>query len=194
MDYGTSKVIDWAKNAVADNFDFNPSNKSHEKAIDFCYLALQDSQHLLPKVHHFTSYSRMMEELVKFDSLSQLKSLLQNKSLMTSDNVAIDLSNPFCKHQPTILSEAISGSVHTELYNNLVTDPDNQFMTALICYIDKAHVIEDKYVLEPLTYTLAIFKEKARRCAEFWICVNSRQGRKADWQSKRQLVYRYKSL
>lgn len=167
-DYGTSKVIDWAKHAAADNFDFNPSNKSREKAIEFCYLALQDSQDLLPKVHPFTSYSGTNEELVKFDFVPQLKSLLQNKSLMTSENLAIDTANPFGKHHPTILGEAISGSVHTELYNNLVTDPDNQFMTALICYIDKAHVIDDKYVLEPLTFTLAVFKEEARRYAEFW--------------------------
>jgi hypothetical protein len=93
-DDGISKVIDRAKNAVADTFDFIPSNKSREKAIEFCYLAL---------------------------------------------------------------------------YNNLVTDLNNQFMSALICYIDKAHVIDDKHVLESLTFTLAVFKEKARWYAvEFW--------------------------
>jgi hypothetical protein len=60
-------------------------------------LALQDSQDLLPKVHWFTSYSGTNEELVKFEFVSQLKSLLQSKSLMTSENLAIDTANPYLK-------------------------------------------------------------------------------------------------
>jgi hypothetical protein len=64
--------------------------------------------------------------------------LLQNPTIMTAENLAIDIDNalkPYAS-QGNILSEALSGSVYHKAYNRLITDPSTQLFVPIIQWID----------------------------------------------------------
>jgi hypothetical protein len=64
--------------------------------------------------------------------------LLQNPTIMTAENLAIDIDNPLkpIASQGNILSEALSGSVYHKAYNRLITDPSTQLFVPIIQLID----------------------------------------------------------
>ena len=57
-------------------------------------------------------------DVMCYDFPSQLLYLLQNKTLMTKENLLIDTENPCAMYEApnNILSEALSGSAYQEIY------------------------------------------------------------------------------
>jgi hypothetical protein len=55
-------------------------------------------------------------DVISFDFVPQLLSLLQNSSIMTEENLLIDFADPFAPYKSpnNYLSEAISGQVYKD--------------------------------------------------------------------------------
>jgi hypothetical protein len=77
-------------------------------------------------------------DVICFDFVPQLLSLLQNPTIMTAENLVIDIDNPLTPYtnQGNILSEALSGCVYHKAYNQLITDPTTQLFDHIIQWID----------------------------------------------------------
>jgi hypothetical protein len=105
-------------------------------------------------------------DVISFDFVPQLLSLLQNPSIMTEENLLIDFADPFAPYKSpnNYLSEAISGQVYKDAYKRLIRDPSRQLFVPVIQWIDRTHVTRnDRFTLKPYRFTPAIFKEKFRR-------------------------------
>ena len=63
-------------------------------------------------------------DVICFDFFPQLLRLLQNKRLMTQENLLLDIDDPSNMHQSpnNILVEALSGSAYKEIYNKAHTN------------------------------------------------------------------------
>ena len=63
-----------------------------------------------------------------------LLSLLQNPSIMTAENLLLDINNPLKQYESpnNVLGEAMSGSVYREAYKRLITDPNTQLFVPSI--------------------------------------------------------------
>jgi hypothetical protein len=65
--------------------------------------------------------------------------LLQNPTIMTAENLVIEIDNPlkpYASHQGNILSEALSGVVYHKAYNQLTMDPTAQLFVPIVQWID----------------------------------------------------------
>ena len=112
-------------------------------------------------------------DVICFDFVAQLLSLLQNSSITRAENLAIDINDPlepyFELKGSNVLGEAISGSVYRKAYNRLITDPDKQLFVPIIQSIDRTSVTgNDRSSMKPYMFTPAIFFEKFRRSIKAW--------------------------
>ena len=104
-------------------------------------------------------------------TVPQLLSILQNKEMMSADNLVLDPNAPLAMFQPNDgrLGEALSGSVYQRLYSDLVTNPSKQFLCPLIIYTDAAAVDSlFRFLVEPLVFTVAVLSQDARSKANAW--------------------------
>jgi len=171
-DYAFTKIMQWAKQAFQNGYNFEPtagtSRKSNIQQLqNLCF----QSKSLLPKVQTVNIPHGLASKIVIFDFIPQLMSLLQNKALMTPDNLAIDFYDPLLPFQSNdgCLNEAISGSVYREAYSKYVKDPNKDFFVPIIQWIDRTHITgNERFSLKPYMFSPAIFKEKCRRKIEFW--------------------------
>ena len=102
---------------------------------------------------------------------SQLLNLLQNPALMTAENLLIDPLDPLMPYfdGDGWLGDALSGSVYCNTYADLITNLNRQLFAPIIQWIDRTTVTgNDKYLLKPHMFTLAIFKEKFHQTIQAW--------------------------
>jgi hypothetical protein len=80
--------------------------------------------------------------VICYDFVPQLLSILQDKEMMTSDNLVLDPMNPLAMYKPKNgrLGEALSGSVYQQMHDEYVTDPSRQLLCPLISYTDATSV------------------------------------------------------
>ena len=81
---------------------------------------------------------------------SQLLNLLQNKSIMTQENLLIDIQNPLEKYRSPngVLADAISGSVYQTAYDRLIQNPERELFVPIIQWIDRTNVSgNDRFTL-----------------------------------------------
>jgi hypothetical protein len=90
---------------------------------------------------------------------------------MTSENLFIDLQNPFVQHKSPNgeLGDALSGSVYRNAYSRFMTHPAREFFVPIIQWIDRTHITGDgQFSLKPYMFTPAIFTENFRRRIQAW--------------------------
>ena len=94
-------ILEWAYNSKMDGFDFNPKATTRKANIAWMYQALEKSHQLLPQV-----VSTPLEDhddvanIVCFDFTIALLSLLQNDTLMSSENLVINPNDPTSMFRP----------------------------------------------------------------------------------------------
>ena len=73
---------------------------------------------LLPSIVPFTFDTGVLSNVVVFDFVPQLLSLLQNPLIMVQENLVIDINCPLKPYaNPSqVLGEALSGSVYADAY------------------------------------------------------------------------------
>ena len=173
QDYAFGQVLEWARKAAANNYSFNPvGGLSHAKNVDALINSVRNGKQMLPFTRRVLVPHGPPSDVICFDFVAQLLSLLQNRSIMTAENLAIDINNPlkpYFASEGNVLGEAISGSVYRQAYKRLITDPSTQLFVPIIQWIDRTTVTgNDRFSLKPYMFTPAIFTEKFRRSIKAW--------------------------
>ena len=174
-DEAFGKILLWACNAAKDEYSFEPhAGLSRSNNVKNLFDCMENAKYLLPSVSAVPTTELANGptiDVISFDFVPQLLSLLQNRSIMTQENVLIDFADPFAPYTSpnNCLEEAISGNVYKDAYKRLVTDPSRQLFVPIIQWIDRTHVTgNDRFTLKPYMFTPAIFKEKFCRTFAAW--------------------------
>ncbi|KAI2491812.1 hypothetical protein MHU86_22751 [Fragilaria crotonensis] len=170
-DYMLQKVLQWAYNAKLEGFDFNPKATTRKANIQWMYKALEHSHRGLPKVltANLEDHDKA-QDIICFDFVPALLSMLQDESLMVMENLVINKEYPMSMYIPTDskVGEANSGSRYRELYQQLAQGKD-QLLVPIIMYLDGT-VIDSKGHIDicPVSFTTSLFTEKVRRDVKAW--------------------------
>ncbi len=133
--------------------------------MDALINLVHNGNKLLPFVRRVDVDQRSPLDVICFDFVAQLLSLLQNPSITRAENLTIDINDPlepyFELKGSNVLGEAISGSVYRKAYNRLITDPDKQLFVPIIQSIDRTSVTgNDRSSMKPYMFTLQLFLSK----------------------------------
>ena len=73
-------------------------------------------------------------DVISYDFVPQLLSLLQDPDIMTEENLLLDLADPLkpFKSPSKVRGKAISGLVYKEACKRLITDPKTQLFVPII--------------------------------------------------------------
>ncbi|KAI2497023.1 hypothetical protein MHU86_17500 [Fragilaria crotonensis] len=121
-DYTFGEVLEWARSASADNYTYNPvGGLSCAKNVDALINSVCNGKKLLPFLQRVDVDHGSPSDVICFDFASQLLSLLQNPSIMTAENLVIDINDPLKPYHKLkgsyVLGEALSGSVYRKAYH-----------------------------------------------------------------------------
>ncbi len=124
-DYTFGEVLEWARSASANNYSFNPiGGLLRSKNVDALNNSFHNGNKLLPFVQKVDVDHGSPSDVICFDFVAQMLSLLQNQSIR-AENLAIDINDPlktyFELKGSNVLGEAISGGVYHKAYNQLIT-------------------------------------------------------------------------
>ena len=171
-DYAFEAIIKWARGANNDNYSFHPQGGlSRSNNVDILFSSMQNAKKLLPNVQTVHVPHGPPCDVITYDFVPQLLSLLQNRKIMMQENLVIDMNNPLQQyHSPDgKIGEALSGSVYRDAYSTLVQFPDRQLFVPIIQWIDRTSVTgNDRFSLKPYMFTPAIFTENFRRTIQAW--------------------------
>jgi hypothetical protein len=80
--------------------------------------------------------------VICYDFVPHLLSILQNKTMMSTNNLVLHPNNPLAMYKPhdNWLGEALSGSVYQDMYCHLMLNPSKQLLCPLICYTDGTQI------------------------------------------------------
>ena len=108
-------------------------------------------------------------KVVTFDFLEMLRSLLTDPQCMSEDNLTFPNNDP---HQGP-RTDGVRNEIHTgvwykDAWNRRCLD-DNDFLLAIPIFIDSSNTdVLGKNKIEPVQFTLSIFKRECRRNFLFW--------------------------
>jgi hypothetical protein len=97
------------------------------------YDALHNAEQMLPHLEHIELPDPLPNvktlNVICYDFVPQLFSILQNQQMMSSNNLVLDPNNPLAMYKPhdSQLGEALSGSVYQDMYRRLVSNPSIQY-------------------------------------------------------------------
>ena len=111
-------------------------------------------------------------ELIVFPFGEMLKSLLTDPALMQAKNLNIDRENPYKPPKlggdRGIFDDFQSGSVHCEAHRRYCTGPTD-ILNEILIFIDKSHLdVKGKHTLEPVMFTMDLFKRELRNQPGAW--------------------------
>ena len=88
----------------------------------------------IPKSIEVSLNENLTINVICFDFKNQLLGLIQNESLMTQDNLLIDIDKPTRRYKSpnNILSEALSGSAYQKIYNKAHANHDGHLLLLVI--------------------------------------------------------------
>lgn len=172
-DYAFGHVLEWARESSLDGYSYQPmGGLSRARNVDALIHSVRNGDKILPYMKR-VEVKGEPSDVICFDFVAQILSLLQNRSIMTEENLAIDIHNPlkpyFELKAGAVLGEAISGSVYRDAYKRLIRDPTRQLFVPIIQWIDRTTVTgNERFSLKPYMFTPAIFSEKFRRSIKAW--------------------------
>jgi len=184
-DYLFQHIVEWASRSKAQGYNFSPSLITRNSVLKD-YQNHFNFQELRPTISELKLESvDEMVPIVSFDFHKLLVSILTQVPLMQPDNLVINPSHEFEDgtvdvmpwFQPfnptdTSLDEVLSGKWYKETIEKFQASAPNSkiFVCPLIFYVDKTFIdpMKSRFNLEPLNFTLAIFKRSCRTQFRFW--------------------------
>ena len=140
---GFQDIVNWYTEATKLNVSFTNQNKTRRATIDALYATIPSSI-----CHNMSPHTVSVDlvdidepvELVRFDVVNMILSLLQNQQIMQSDSLVITQDNPFDNYQSLIdtnchIGEPRTGTVY-QSYLRTLPNNDDVFVFDLIIYID----------------------------------------------------------
>ncbi len=120
-------------------FDFNPKATSRKASTQWMYQALEQSHQQLPHVISINLEDHdAVQDIVCFDFVPALLSLLQDDNLMLPENVVVNLDDPTSMYMPfdNKFGEAHTGERYGDLFRELITARANQLLVPIIMFLD----------------------------------------------------------
>jgi hypothetical protein len=174
-DYGFKEIMEWARKCFEAGFDFNPKCKTRLGNLNWMYDALHNAEQMLPHLEPVDLPDPLPNlktlNVICYDFVPQLLSILQDRAMMSGNNLVLDPNNPLAMYKPhdRRLSEALSGSMYKDMYRRLVSNPSKQLLCPLICYTDGTQVDSlSRFCVEPFLFTPAVLSHAARCKADAW--------------------------
>ena len=171
-DYAFTSILKWARDALEDGYSFAPAGgQSRVNNVDLLFKSVANASRLLPSVVTVDTPHGPSCKVIAYEFAPQLLKLLQDRSIMTQQNLLIDITDPLSMYQSPngVIGDAISGVVYRDAYERLITKPKQQLFVPIIQWIDRTSVTgNDRFSLKPYMFTPAIFKEPFRRTIEAW--------------------------
>ena len=100
---------------------------------------------------------------------AQLISLLTDTKLMKSQNLLLNPDDPFSEVPDGILAEVNTGWWFNETRREICTVPNKHILLPIIIFLDASNVDKNgRLQVNPLTFTLGIFKRAVRNTASAW--------------------------
>ena len=145
---------------------FQPKSYNTEANIQqWMYKALEHSHQVLPHiflVNNLEDHNRPLD-IICFDFVPALLSLLQDESLMVTENLVINKDYPMLMYIPSDskVGEANSGSCYRELVYQELAQGENQLLVPIIMYLDGT-IIDSKGHINicPVSFTTSLFSKK----------------------------------
>ena len=172
--YGFQSIMKWAKDAHAENYDFNPKNETYrsqvndlEKWLKMEHRRPRQVKVNLPGLHGAVD----TVVLTVFDFVTQLFSLLSDPRLNKLEHLVVNLADHFSKFESPngLLAEVLSGSWYAHAWSVMLSGGIKNFLIPIILYIDKTVLNQSgKLSVHPVQMSLGIFTEVARRSPGFW--------------------------
>jgi hypothetical protein len=147
-DYAFKEIMEWARTCFEAGFDFNPKCKTRLGNLKWMYDALHNAEQMLPHLESIQLPDPLPNvnsmNVICYDFVPQLLSILQNKKMMSAQNLVLDPNNPLAMYVPhdSRVGESLSGSVYRDMYRRLVSNPSKQLLCPLICYTDAGTQID----------------------------------------------------
>lgn len=171
-DYAFCQLLTWACKSHGDGFSFQPEwGCSRNSNIRWMFQMTSTAKLRLPYVVPVPLEDNQVAEIVAFDFVSALLTLLQDRSVMKKENLVLDWEDPLKMYTPPdgCLGEALSGSVYRNMYETYITDPSKQLLFPLIDWSDRSECADNnRFSLAPVMFTGGIFTEKFRRTMAAW--------------------------
>ena len=176
-DYAFEAIMQWASEFHQAGYDFAPKAKNRHSNITKFYHMIQGSHLMLPIVSQVPCdhYHDISMEVIGFDFVTQLQTLLTDKELMHPSNLLLNPDHPFGEYQPpdSLVGSVQSGTRYREVYRyyakQLSGIKQPWLLVPLIFFVDKTFVDRSgRFTVEPLTFTSSIFTDTARGSHKFW--------------------------
>lgn len=168
-------IIEWAKDAASDKYDFQPKRKKRKSQINHLqkWLGLQFIEPevvtcLLPS-DHMTFWKSV--KVTRFPFTTMLLSLLKDPRLVSNiENFDLNSNDPFSKYESPggFITTANSGVWYERAYNHCVKEPDD-FLCPIIFAIDESKLSQGgKQGCCPVMFTTSIFNQSMRNLPHVW--------------------------
>ena len=134
-DYAFHVFLTWTRAAIPDGFSFQPEGgKTCRRIVELLFALMNNATQLLPPVRTVAVVPHVPScDVITFDFVPQLLKLFKNRTIMTKDNLLIDVHNPLILYTSPdgVQGETLSGQVYQYAYCCLATDPQRQLFPHL---------------------------------------------------------------
>ena len=177
-DYALSSILNWVADVQDNNHNFESTPRNRAANIQWMRKMLENANQLLPIAVPTAISPTQSMDVVCFDFVSQLLSLVQDRNKMVQCNLVIDVNDPISLpsrsfHKP--IGEVIDGVAYREAYNvaqlrhQMTGSTRPLLVIPICCWGDATHIDQhSRFKLEPWSFSPLIFTEEIRRDAEFW--------------------------
>lgn len=171
--YAYNEIMKWAYNAHVANYKFDTKNKTYHQVVNHLE-GLLNMEGFRPKNITVKLWGDEKEtNVVVFNVPTLLASLFNDTELNQCSNLVVNSTNRFGKYIPkdNRLGEVNSGWWYNTAYNNMVQDPDNDFLCPLILSNDKTTISDmGELHVDAIFMTTSIFNTKVRYAAPIKFC------------------------
>jgi len=174
--YCFQQIVDWYEEARIKGVSFSNEPVTREANMRMIHRAVPNnlSSRYFPhtttvELHGFTD----PVELVRFDFVEMVLSLLHDPEVMDTNNLVINPDSPFdngitFNNLDTCIGEPRTAKVYQD-YLSENPPSNNEFVFDLIIYIDRTHIdVHSRFTVCPLVFTSSLFTEKARKNHTMW--------------------------
>jgi hypothetical protein len=161
--YAYKAIMDWAKDAYLSNYDFNPRHSERNDAVKYLENLLHMNACRPKTIPVQLQGDNMKLEVVVFDVVAMLSSLLNDPELTQEENLVVSTKDRFSKYETedNRLGEVNSGLWYERAYQNMIKNPDKDFLCPLILASDKTTLSEKGDLhIDAIFMTTSIFNIK----------------------------------
>ena len=180
-DYALQLILNWCQTSRDAGFHFNSRLATRKAYFKELYSLLEPHKikEFLPAIIPIEMFGQddQTANVVGFDFVPKLLSLLQDTDLMKMCNLDVNPLDPFDNMANTVDGDTVICSNRTAtVYQDFITYlrvngmlTPRTFIADLIVYTDRTHIdSKGRLTCCPVTFSTSLFTEKSRRDAKYW--------------------------